>query len=69
MDTASPFKVLPTALKKFHRRGESSSTIIPETEDNSQIEEGEGDEESEELTAPFLGGLTDITLLRSLKLI
>ena len=65
MNTAGPSRVRPMASVRCRRRGESSSTIIPE--DDPQIEEGEGDEESEELTAPFLGGLTDITLLRSFK--
>jgi len=49
MDTAVPSRICPTASERCHRRDESSSTIIPETEDNPQIEEGEGDEESEEL--------------------
>ena len=66
IDPASPSRVCPTASERRRRRGESNSTIISETEDSSQIEEGEGDEESEESTAPFSGGPTDITLLQSL---
>ena len=70
MDTAGPFRVRLTAIERRRRRGESSSTIIPQTEDDLQIEEGEGDEESEELTTLFSGGrsgLTDITFLWSFK--
>jgi len=66
MNTAGPFRVCPTASKRRRRRDEVSSTI-PETKDNPQIEEGEGDDESEELTTPFPSGPTDITLLRSFK--
>ena len=34
--------------------------VIPEIEEAPQIEEGEEDEKSEELTAPFPRGPTDI---------
>ena len=67
MDTAGPSRVCPTISERRRRRGEFYSTIIPQTEDNPQIEEGEGDGESEELTVPFSSGPTDITLLRSFK--
>ena len=67
MDTEDPSRVRPKASERCCRRCESSSTIIPETDDDSQIVEGEGDEKSEALTMPFPGGSTDITLLRSFK--
>jgi len=65
MNTAGPYRVSPTTSERCPRRGQFSSTVIPETEDAPQIEEGEGDEESEELTTPFSGSPTDITLLQS----
>ena len=78
MDTTGPFRVCPTALARRRRREEASSSI-PETEDDPQIEEGDGDgngedegvdaKESKELIVPFPGSPTDITLLRSFKLI
>ena len=46
-------------LESHRKRGESSS-IIPKTEKASQIEEGEEDEKSEELSAPCPRGSTDI---------
>ena len=72
MDTAGPSRVHPIASARYRRREEASSSI-PETEDDPQIEEGDGDgegvgiEESEELTAPFPSGPTNITLLCSFK--
>ena len=67
MDTTSPSRVCLKASESCRRRGESSYTIIPKIEDSPQIEEGEGDVESGELTAPFLNGPTDITMLQSFK--
>ena len=72
MDTVGPSRVRPTTSARCRRREEASSSI-PEIEDNPQIEEGDSDgegegvgaEESEELTAPFSGGPTDIKLLHS----
>ena len=72
MNTAGPSRVHPTASARRRRREEASSSVL-ETEDDPQIEKGDGDgdgvgaEESKELTAPFPGGPTDITLLRSFK--
>jgi len=69
MDTTGPSKVCSTASVRC-RRWEETSSSIPEIEDDPQIEEGDDDDsegETEELTTPFLCGLTDITLLRSFK--
>ena len=65
-------QVRPTSSTRCRRQEEASSSI-PKIEDNPQIEEGDGDgegvgaAESEELTAPILGGPFNITLLRSFK--
>ena len=64
MDIVNPSRVCPTSPKRRYRWDEPFSTIIPETEDAFQIKEGEGDEESEEMTVPFSDGPTGITLLR-----
>ena len=69
MDTTGLSRVRPTASKRRRRRGEFSSTIIFEIENAPQIEEGEGDEESEGLTAPFPRGPTTLHCWRVLKLI
>jgi len=54
------------ASERCRRWGQSFSVIL-KAEEAPQFEESEEHEELKELTVPFLGSLTNISLLRSFK--